>query len=448
MQQYSLKKSKMSDSKKNQLQKSLGLSFNIAVLIGGTIGVGILRTPGTIAEMLNNYWLILVSWLFGGLYVLLGANSYSELATMLPKAGGSYNYIKRALGEYAGFLSGWYDYIVNAIPPAFYCIVISEYTIILFPQLANYATVMSISLLIAFVLLHLSGVKNGSLIQQITSLLKVICFVALVVACFMYSGAEIPPIKTDNSVFQIGLIFGFFKSLQLIIGTYNGWNAVCFFAEENENPNKNIPKSLYSGVLLVVAIYILVNAAFFHVLPIETLAKSNLAAADVAKILFGESGAKIVTVISIFSLISILNAFMMIPPRILYGLSRDGFFIEKGTQVNKGGTPIVALLVSSFFSLFLICIGSFEVLFSFAAFISIIVWGLAYYSLLKLRTSEPHLPRPYRSFWYPWTTIIALIFSIALLAGFIYSDPKSFIIIVGIAIASYPLFLLLKKNQK
>ncbi len=157
----------MSDSPKNQLQKSLGFSFNIAVLIGGTIGVGILRTPGTIAEMLNNYWLILASWLFGGLYVLLGANSYSELATMLPKAGGSYNYIKRALGDYAGFLSGWYDYIVNAIPPAFYCIVISEYTIILFPQLAHYSTVLSISLLAAFVLLHLSGVKNGSVIQQI-----------------------------------------------------------------------------------------------------------------------------------------------------------------------------------------------------------------------------------------------------------------------------------------
>lgn len=437
----------MSDSPKNQLQKTLGFSFNVAVLIGGTIGVGILRTPGTIAEMLNNYWLILASWLFGGLYVLLGANSYSELATMLPKAGGSYNYIKRALGDYAGFLSGWYDYIVNAIPPAFYCIVISEYTIILFPQLAHYSTVLSISLLVAFVLLHLSGVKNGSVIQQITSFLKVICFVALVVACFMYSGVEIQPIKTDSSIFQIGLIFGFFKSLQLIIGTYNGWNGVCFFAEENENPSKNIPKSLYSGVLLVVTIYILVNAAFFHVLPIETLAKSNLAAADVAKILFGESGAKIVTVISIFSLISILNAFMMIPPRILYGLSRDGFFIEKGTQVNKGGTPIVALLVSSVFSLFLICIGSFEVLFSFAAFISIIVWGLAYYSLLKLRTTEPDLPRPYRSFWYPWTTIIAIIFSIALLAGFIYSDPKSFIIIVGITIVSYPLFLFLNRNK-
>ncbi|MDL2141929.1 amino acid permease [Flavobacterium tructae] len=437
----------MTDAKKNQLQKSLGLSFNIAVLIGGTIGVGILRTPGSIASLLDNYWLIIASWLFGGLYVLLGANSYAELSTMLPKAGGSYNYIKRAFGEYAGFLSGWFDFIVNVTPPAFYCIVISEYIIILFPVLSNYSTVMAISLLLAFVLIHLSGVKNGSVIQQITSFLKVICFVALVIACFMYTGTEVPKIKTDNSFFQIGLIFGFFKSLQLIIGTYNGWNSVCFFAEENDNPNKNIPKSLYSGVFLVVAIYVLVNAAFFHVLPIETLAKSNLAAADVAKILFGENGAIIVTVISIFSLISILNAFMMIPPRILYGLSRDGFFFKQGTSVNKGGTPIVALLVSSFFSLFLICIGSFEVLFSFAAFISIIVWGLAYLSLLKLRATEPNLPRPYHSFWYPWTTIFAFVASIALLIGFIFSDPKGFAIIVVLTLISYPVFLVLRNKK-
>lgn len=438
----------MTDFKKNQLKKSLGLSFNIAVLIGGTIGVGILRTPGTIAAMLDNYWLIIASWLFGGLYILIGANSYSELATMLPKAGGSYNYIKKAFGDYAGFLAGWFDYLTNAIPPAFYCIVISEYVSILFPVLENYSTLMAISLLVAFVLLHLSGVKNGSTIQQITSVIKVICFVALVIACFMYTGVEIPAVKKDSSLFQIGLLFGFFKTLQLIIGTYNGWNGVCFFAEENEDPGKNIPKSLYSGALLVIAIYVLLNIAFFHVLPIETLAKSNLAAADVANVIFGKNGAIIVTVISIFSLISILNAFMMIPPRILYGLSRDGFFIQKGTTINQGGTPIVALIVSSLFTLFLICVGSFEMLFSLAAFTSIIVWGLSYCSLIKLRISDPNLPRPYRSFWYPWTTIIAIMVSLALLAGFIYSDPDNFIVIVLITVLSYPLFLLLKRNKK
>ena len=117
--------------------------------------------------------------------------------------------------------------------------------------------------------------------------------------------------------------------------------------------------------------------------------------------------------------------------------------------MNKGGTPIVSLLVSAFISLLLIiCIGSFEVLFSFAAFISIIVWGLAYASLLKLRKSEPELVRPYRSAWYPWTTIIAILASIALLMGFIYSDPTSFIVIIGIMIVSYPLFLVLKKLNK
>jgi APA family basic amino acid/polyamine antiporter len=436
----------MTDFKQNQLKKSLGLSFNIAVLIGGTIGVGILRTPGTIAEMLDNYWIIIASWILGGLYILLGANSYSELATMLPKAGGSYNYIKRAFGSYAGFLSGWFDYITNVIPPAFFCIVISEYIIILFPNLASFSTVIAIALLLAFMILHLSGVKNGSAIQQITSFLKVICFVALVVACFMYSGVSVPVIKKDNSIFEIGLLFGFFKSLQLIIGTYNGWNSVCFFAEENNNPNKNIPKSLYTGVLLVMGIYVVLNVAFFHVLSVEEIAKSNLAAADVANIIFGKNGAVIVTVISIFSLISILNAFMMIPPRILYGLSRDGFFIEKGTKVNKGGTPVVALLFSSLFSLFLIYVGSFEVLFSLAAFTSIIVWGMSYCSLIKLRHKEPELTRPYHSFWYPWTTIIAIFVSLALLIGFIYSDFNNFLVIVVITIISYPLFLVLKKR--
>lgn len=275
-------KHKMTNSKNNQLKKSLGFSFNIAVLIGGTIGVGILRTPGSIAEMLDNYWLIIASWIFGGLFVLIGANSYAELATMLPKAGGSYNYIKRAFGNYAGFLSGWFDYITNAIPPAFYCIVISEYIIILFPGLSSFSTVIAISLLLAFVILHVSGVKNGSAIQQITSFLKVICFVALVVACFMYSGVQLPSVQKDNTFFQIGLLFGFFKSLQLIIGTYNGWNSVCFFAEENDDPGKNIPKSLFSGVLLVIAIYVLLNVAFFHVLSVEIISKSNLAAAEVA----------------------------------------------------------------------------------------------------------------------------------------------------------------------
>jgi APA family basic amino acid/polyamine antiporter len=433
----------------NQLKKALGFSFGIAILVGSTIGVGILRTPGAIAGMMDNYWLIIACWILGGLYVLIGVGSYSELATMLPKAGGSYNYVKRAFGNYAGFVTGWFDYITNAIAPAFFCIVISEYIVILFPTLESQTTVIAIAFLIAFTLLHASGVKSGSIVQQITSVIKVVFFVALIVACFMHSGVKFNPIEKNTTALEIGVLIGFFKSLQMVLGTYDGWNAGCFFAEEDENPSKNIPKSLYTGAIIVIVIYVVINIAFFCVLPIASLAKSPLAASDVAKVVFGDKGAIIVTVIAVFSIISILNAYMMIPPRILFGLSRDGFFIQNGTRVNKGGTPIVTLSVSAFFTLLLICIGSFEVLFSLATFMSVIVWGLAYCALIKLRISEPNLPRPYKSWGYPWTTIIMILFSIALFLGFAYSDSKSLLVIGGIALLSYPVYLLLTKfNSK
>ena len=435
----------MKNSNINHLKKALGVGFGIAILIGGTIGVGILRTPGTIAGMLNNHLLIIMCWILGGVYVLIGAGCYAELATMLPKAGGSYNYVKRAFGDYAGFIIGWFDYLTNAIAPAFLCIVISEYVIVILPFLKNQSTLLSIGFLMAFTVLHAQGVKSGSIMQQITSVIKVLFFAGFISACFMYSGVRFVPLEKENSIFETGVIIGFFKSLQMVLGSYDGWNAGCFFAEEDENPTKNIPKALYTGAVIVIAIYVIINIAFLYVLPVSAIANSSLVASDVAKIIFGNQGAFIVTLIAIFSIISILNAFMMITPRILYGMSRDGFFIQKGTIVNKGGTPIVSLLVSSSFAFVLILIGSFEVLFSLATFMSVIVWGFAYCALIKLRKSEPNLPRPYKSWGYPWTTFIMIGCSIALFIGFAYSDQKSLLVISSITLLSYPIFLTLNK---
>ncbi len=438
----------MENTKKNHLKKALGVGFGIAILVGSTIGVGILRTPGAIAGLLDNYWLIIACWLLGGVYILIGCGTYAELATMLPKAGGSYNYIKRAFGNYAGFLTGWYDYINNTTAPALFCIVISEFLVVLFPNLKNQTTVIAISLLIGFTALHATGVKSGSIMQQLISVIKVLFFVGFIVACFMYSGVNNNPVENHSSLVKTGLFIGFFKSLQMVLGTYEGWSSGCFFAEEDENPSKNIPKSLYTGAIVVILIYVVINIAFFYVLPVSSLANSPLAASDVSKIVFGENGATIVTIIAIFSVLGILNAYMMIPARILFGLSRDGFFIQKGTTVNKGGTPIVTLLISFVISLILICIGSFEILFSLGAFMAVTVWGFAYAALIKLRITEPDLPRPHKSWGYPYTSIVMILFSIALFFGFAYSDRKSLLIIGIITLLSYPVFLLLKRKSK
>ena len=435
---------------KHDLKKVLGISFGIAVVIGGTIGVGILRTPGNIAALIPNAWLILTCWLVGGLYILLAASSYAELTTMLPKAGGAYNYIKRAFGEYAGFVSGWFDYIINTIAPAYFCIVLSEYVFLIFPQLNLPPTLVAVLFLITFTAIHISGVKSGSVLQQLTSTIKVILFLVLTGVCFL-RGGEAHLVASTNitaiHAFSGGLMLAILKAFQMIIGTYDGWMSVSFFAEENADPAKVVPRSYFMGAIAVLILYLLINAAVLYVLPINDIGKSHLAVADAAGAVLGNGSALFIKIFAVFSLISILNAYMMIPARILFGLSRDGFFIQKATIINKGGTPVVALLCSFVISFFLIIFSSFEQLFSLGAFMTVGVTGLAYASVIKLRKAEPALPRPYLAWGYPYSTYITLLVTLALFTGFALSDVKSLLIILIITLVSYVVYALLIKKR-
>ena len=431
---------------KNELQKVLGAGFGIAVLVGGTIGVGILRTPGIIAGLIDSYWLIIFAWLFVGGYVLLAASLFAEMATMMPKAGGPYNYVKQAFGNYAGFISGWFDYLLNSIAPAYFCIVIGEYLALLIPALAGYETILGLGFLILFMLFHLNGVKSGSIAQQVTSVIKVVFFLALVVACFVIDTGSIPAAKAEKLT-EGTSILAFLTALQLIMGAYNGWWSGCFFAEEDVDPSRNIPKSLFTGVGMVIAIYVLLNMAFMHVIPPAALANSPLAASDVARVVFGDAGARLVMIISVVSILSILNAYMMIPARIMFGLSRDNFFIRQGTYINKGGTPVVSLLITTAFSFVLIIVGSFQQLFSLAGFMSLVVTGLAFAAHIKLRRSEPDTPRPYKAWGYPVTPIIVLLATVAMFIGFAKSDQFNFMSVLGVGVISYPAYKLLTKSK-
>jgi APA family basic amino acid/polyamine antiporter len=167
-----------------KLKKVLGVVFGISIVVGSTIGAGILRTPGSIAGLLPNKFLILSCWLLTGFYILLSASSYAELTTMMPKAGGAFNYIKRAFGNYMGFTTGWFDFILNIGAPSFFCIVLGEYTGLLFPVLQGHNKMIGVGYLTLFTLLNLPGIKSGSNTQKITSILKVVLLLVLVIGCF------------------------------------------------------------------------------------------------------------------------------------------------------------------------------------------------------------------------------------------------------------------------
>jgi len=431
-----------------KLLRILGLGFGLAVVIGGIIGVSIFRLPGPIAALLGKTWLILLIWVLGGIFTLLNANYMSELATMIPKAGGPYVYARHAFGEFPGFVVGWSDWLGNTAAISFLSIAFAEYAIALFGfSFAGVATI-AIAFLLLLTFVNWIGLRAGSGTQQLTSFLKAVALLSFVAACFILGGRHGSANAEQATITPSSGPFGWFVALvlsfQLVLGAYGGWPSVIYFAEEDENPGRNIPRSLYGGVLLVIVMYLLVNLALIYVLPISQIAASKLAAADAMQLVFGARGGQIVTALALLSIVGIVNAVLMFTPRTLYALGRDGLFTTTAVVVNEGGTPIVALAVTTLVALILIIMGTFEKLMAIYAFFAVANYIVLIGALFVLRKRSPDLPRPFRTWAYPFAPLGVLLISIALFVGFIISDTRNSIYALMMLAASYPLYRLLK----
>src|SRR5437763_607995 len=304
------------------LLRVLGVGFGLAVTIGGTIGMGILRTPGEVARQLPTPTLFIGIWIVGGIYALLGAISVAELGAMIPRSGGFYVFAHRALGNYAGFVVGWSDW------------------------LSTCATIAVISMV--------------------------------------------------------------------------------------------------GAVLSIIAIYVLVNLALLRVQPLSQIAGENLAVGAAASVMFGAYGDTVIRLLAIVSMLSTINAYTLSGSRTLYAMSCDGLFSHHATRVNKGGTPTVTLFISTMVAVLFIISGTFEKVLAAIAFFFVAYYSMAFISVFVLRWREPDLPRPYRVWGYPWTTLIVTIGSIAFLAGAVAGDTKNSLWALGLLAISYPVYLITK----
>jgi len=441
---------KIESSQKNPLLRILGVTFGLAVVIGGMIGVGILRTPGLVAANLGSTWLIIAVWVFGGIYTLIAANSYAELGTMLPEAGGPYVFAKKTYGTFGGFLIGWSDWFLNTCATAYLAVAIGEYTAALSPALTDFVPHIAVAVLIFFVGLHWFGLRAGSGAQKLTSLLKVLAFLVLIVACFVFGGRQNPsPVEQNFSSSVTNPLLSFVAvilSLQAVIETYAGYNSVVYFSEENTDPARNIPRALFGGVILVTAIYLLVNFALLVALPIEQIAASKLPAADAAVSIFGETGGTIITALSLASLLSIINALVLQTPRTLFALSRDGLFSTKGAAVNDGGTPTFALALTILLAVILAASGTFESLLAIAAFMGLTVDCSVFLALFVLRKREPDFPRPFKARGYPFVPFIILFVSVLLLIGYVVGNTMNSLIALSAMALSYPAYLIARRT--
>jgi len=429
---------------RGQLWRVLGLAFGLAVIVGNTIGGGIFNTPGTIAAQLPNPWLYLGVWVAGGVYALLGAISLAELGTMLPRSGGQYVFSRYALGEYAGFIVGWSDWISSCGSTAAVALLIGSFSGELVPALSNKGPLVAAVVAIVFALFQWRGIVWGSNIQNFTSLLKGLAFLILIAAAFIFGGGG--SLTTVHSTAGGPLLIAAIViSLQSAIYTYDGWSGVIYFSEEVRDPGRDIPRSLFVGVLTITVIYMLVNVALLYVLPISAIAGKEFAAGEAAKTMFGKHGGTILRCLTIVSMLSGINALHLMATRVIFAMSRDGLFTRKAAVVNDGGTPGVSLWLSALVSLLFIVFGkTFGEVITVLAFFFVANYILSFVSLFVLRRREPDKPRPYRAWGYPVTPALALIGSVLFLAGAIASDTQHSMYALGLLAVSYPVFRLIK----
>jgi APA family basic amino acid/polyamine antiporter len=277
-------------------------------------------------------------------------------------------------------------------------------------------------LLLGFVALQWMGVRVSSRFQEIATALKFVAFLALVAACFAVSPGAAPAFDPGAALASGPTLIGVVVALQSVVITYGGWQSPLYFTEEDRDPGHNLPRSMIGGEIAVIVVYLLVNLALLAVLPVQTLARSTLPAADAAQIVLGVRGARAITVLSLISLPPLLNAIMMIGTRILFAMGRDGLLWSRTATVNAGGTPGVATLVTTAVAIVLIVSGTFQRLVAMASFLLAANYAVCCLALVVLRRREPALARPFRAWGYPWSAGIVLVGAAVFLVGVLAGD--------------------------
>jgi APA family basic amino acid/polyamine antiporter len=430
-----------------RLLQALGVAFGLAIIIGNTIGIGILRTPGEIALRLPSVPLFLGVWVLGGLYALLGALSLAELGAAIPRSGGQYVFVKRALGSYPGFVTGWSDWLSTCATLAAVGIVLGEYAGPLVPALGGREHATAIFVVLLFSLLQWRGIRLGDATQQFTSLLKAIALLALACAAFLLVSNATPAAEPATVPSGFAFVAAAVVAFQSVIFTYDGWTGPIYFGEEVKDPGRDVPRAMIGGVLLVLFIYLALNIAFLRVVPIADMAGDPFVAATAASRMFGTNGDTILRAVMIVSLLAAANANLLMASRVPFALSRDRMLPAGVTRVNAGGTPEVSLFASTLVTLGFVVTNTFDTVLAIIAFFFVANYVLSFTSLFVLRRREPDLARPFRVPGYPFTTGIALLGSVAFLVAAVLGDAANSLRALALLAISVPAYLVIRRRS-
>ena len=401
------------------LHRVLGLAFGLAIGFGSVVGGGLLKTSGSVAGLTPDPWLIVGLWTACSLHSFLGANVVAEVMTALPKDGGLFVTARRAFGDFGGLVVGWADAAQTCAAIAAVTILFATFAGMLVPGLVPYGIALAIGVQVLLLGVNLLGIREGSAVQQATALLKAVMLAAIVVTLLMAANSGAMAAPAPGAVTMAGAVTAYL----LIYGVYSGWAYPGYFGDESKSGGREIPKAIFGSIAAASFVYIGFNLGLVAALDIPTLAHSDFPAADVVGRVIGADGRLLLVAIAMVVVFSSANAYILIAPRILYGLGRDGLFFRWSAHVNRGGTPDWSTILTVAASIAMTMSGSFDTVFLLMGAMTLFTFVVTDIAYFVLRYREPELERPYRAWGHPYLPILLLVIDGALFAAYLWSDP-------------------------
>jgi APA family basic amino acid/polyamine antiporter len=448
-----------------ELKRDLGPWTAASIVVGTVIGSGIFLVPRAMVLRVGTPTMVFAIWIFGGLLSLAGSLTYSELTAAMPEAGGEYVYLREAYGPLWGFLYSWtqmwvaksgsiatlatgfFYYLTNFFPGmdhVFYTLRLPVGPHGGFLEFRD-GQLFAMALILALAGLNYFGVKVGGNVQVIVTVIKVSLIMGIIVAGLGFGKAH--AVVAAGPVVPLTAA-GFFAALVAALWAYDGWNNVSMVASEVRNPQRNLPRALVGGTCTVIAIYLLANMAYFHVLTAAEVGSSARVAAEMMRRILGDPGAAAVSIAAMISIFAALNGSILTGSRVPYAAARDGLFFKAVGRVNaQYHTPAVSIMVLSGWSAVLVLSGSYEQLFTCVIFASWILYGMTAAAVIVLRRKRPYLPRPYKTWGYPWVPATFVLVALALIISTLMDSPRESLIGIGLIVLGLPFYFYWKKAQ-
>jgi basic amino acid/polyamine antiporter, APA family len=425
------------------LPRKLSLFDGAALLVGTVIGSGIFVVPSLIAQRIPEPGLVIAIWIFSGLLVLCGALTLAELGTMLPESGGLYVYMREAYGPFWAFLYGWT--IMLVVIPGSIAALTSAFLLYLkyFVPLAIVSEkALGIALLVGLAFINARGAKLGAGVQNLFTLLKVAGLASLVIFAVVVgqgSASNFLPVMPDRVA--PGLMSAIGLAMISTLFAYDGWHFVGFVAGEMRDPGRTVPRSIFLGTAIVIAIYLAANLAYIYVLGQGRIASSQRVAADAMSAMIGPAGATLITFAILSSTFGAISANVLAGPRVLFAMARDGTLIERLARIDpQRETPANAIWALATWACVLTLTGGYEHLITMSQFANWIFFTMVVLSVIVLRRKHPEWPRPYRATGYPFTVLVFVVVSSAFVVNTLMESPRSSLMGLGLLALGVPAY--------